>query len=59
VHSGDRQVGHVTSSAGSPALQRPVALAYVHRDFVAEGTHVTVDGAPATVTALPFVRRQV
>ena len=38
VHSGDREVGRVTSSARSPALQRPVALAYVHRDFVAEGT---------------------
>ena len=58
VHSGDREIGHVTSSARSPALQRPVALAYVHRDFVAEGTHVTVEGAPATVTALPFVPRQ-
>jgi folate-binding protein YgfZ len=58
VHSGDRQIGHVTSSVRSPALQRPVALAYVHRDFVAEGTHVTVDGSPATVTALPFVPRQ-
>jgi folate-binding protein YgfZ len=58
VRSGDREIGHVTSSARSPALQRPVALAYVHRDFVAEGTHVTVDGARATVTALPFVPRQ-
>ena len=58
VHSGDREIGHVTSSARSPALQRPVALAYVHRDFVAEGTPVTVDGAPATVTAVPFVPRR-
>ena len=58
VRSGDREVGHVTSSAGSPALRCPVALAYVHRDFVAEGTRVTVDGASATVTALPFVPRQ-
>lgn len=59
VHSGDREVGRVTSSAVSPALHRPVALAYVHRDFVAQGTHVTVDGASATVTALPFVPRQI
>jgi folate-binding protein YgfZ len=59
VLSGDRVVGHVTSSAESPVLQRPVALAYVHRDFVAEGTHVTVEGASATVTALPFVPRQI
>jgi folate-binding protein YgfZ len=59
VRAGDREVGHVTSSAGSPALQRPVALAYVHRDFVAEGTRLAVDGACATVTALPFVPRQI
>jgi tRNA-modifying protein YgfZ len=58
VHSGEREVGHVTSSTGSPALQRPVALAYLHRDFVAEGTQVTVDGSAARVTALPFVLRQ-
>ena len=59
VRSGDREVGRVTSGAVSPALRRPVALAYVHRDFVADGTHVTVDGAPATVTALPFVPRPI
>ena len=59
VFSGDREVGRVTSSAGSPVLQRPVALAYVHRDFVAEGTPLTVDGVSATVTALPFVPRQI
>jgi glycine cleavage system aminomethyltransferase T len=41
----------------SPALQRPIALAYVHRDFVATGTMVTVDGANAEVTSLPFVSR--
>lgn len=55
VHAGDREVGRVTSSAWSPVLRRPVALAYVHRDFVADGTHVRVDGASAKVTALPFV----
>jgi folate-binding protein YgfZ len=54
-----REIGHVTSSALSPALQRPVALAYVHRDYVTAGTTVTVGDAPATVTPLPFVPRQV
>ena len=58
VLSGARQVGHVTSSTASPALRRPVALAYLHRDFLAEGTQVTVDGSAARVTALPFVLRQ-
>ena len=50
-----RDVGHVTSSAFSPALQRPIALAYVHRDVVAPGTVVSVDGVRAEVTKLPFV----
>ncbi len=57
VRGADRDIGRVTSSAFSPALQRPIALAYVHRDFVAAGTMVTVDGANAEVTSLPFVSR--
>ncbi|PYR00621.1 MAG: hypothetical protein DMF97_09145 [Acidobacteria bacterium] len=57
VRGADRDIGRVTSSAFSPALQRPIALAYVHRDFVATGTMVTVDGANAEVTSLPFVSR--
>ena len=40
VRAGDREVGRVTSSAMSPALNRPIALAYLHRDFVAPGTAV-------------------
>jgi folate-binding protein YgfZ len=50
-----RVIGHVTSSTISPALARPIALAYLHRDFLAPGTSVTVAGQPAVVTALPFV----
>jgi glycine cleavage system aminomethyltransferase T len=41
----------------SPALQKPIALGYVHRDFVAPGTAVVVDGVAGEVTALPFVAR--
>jgi folate-binding protein YgfZ len=55
ITSGDRQIGHVTSSAMSPALTRPIALGYVHRDFLDAGTAVTIDGAAAVVTTLPFV----
>ena len=33
----------VTSAALSPALGRPIAIGYVHRDFVEPGTAVTVD----------------
>jgi glycine cleavage system aminomethyltransferase T len=58
IRSGERDVGEVTSSTVSPALSRPIALAYVHRDFVEPGTKLTVDGTSAEVTALPFVSRQ-
>jgi len=57
VRSADRDIGHVTSSASSPALKKPIALAYVHRDFVTPGTAVSIDGTTADVTALPFVPR--
>jgi folate-binding protein YgfZ len=57
VRSADKEVGKVTSSTWSPALQRPIALAYVHRDFVAPGTAVSADSASGEVVALPFVPR--
>jgi folate-binding protein YgfZ len=57
IRSGDREIGSVTSSTISPALKRPIALAYVHRDFLEAGTVVTAGGQHATVTALPFVGR--
>jgi folate-binding protein YgfZ len=55
VHAEGREVGRVTSGVASIALKQPIALAYVHRDFVAPGTPLAVEGAPAVVTALPFV----
>jgi folate-binding protein YgfZ len=39
--SGDREVGFVTSAATSPRLG-PLALAYLHRDFLEPGTAVDV-----------------
>jgi len=55
IMSGEREIGEVTSSTISPALERPIALGYVHRDFVEPGTRVTIDSINARVTALPFV----
>jgi folate-binding protein YgfZ len=55
IVSAERELGRVTSAIGSPALGRPIALGYVHRDFVEPGTQVTVEGASAVVAALPFV----
>lgn len=58
LQSGDAAVGHVTSSALSPALARPVALAYVKREVVEAGAQVTTaDGLPADIVPLPFVTR--
>jgi folate-binding protein YgfZ len=57
VRAGGRDVGFVTSTAASPRLG-PIALAYVHRDFLEPGTPVEVESdaglTDATVSALPF-----
>lgn len=54
----DVQVGEVTSAAWSPAFERPLALGYVKRDFVAPGTSlVAPDGVSIHVSALPFTRQ--
>lgn len=55
LSAGDRDIGALTSVTDSPALDRPIALGYVHRDFVAPGMVLTVNGAAATVTSLPFL----
>ena len=55
IGSGDRDIGRVTSVARSPALGCPIALGYVHRDFVEPGTHVFARSVPGVVTRLPFV----
>jgi len=59
ITAGDKDVGHVTSAVMSLALQRPIALGYVHRDFVAPGTAVAIIHGDSTlgaaVSELPFV----
>jgi folate-binding protein YgfZ len=54
VKKGEQEIGKVTSAVRSVALDRPIALAYLQRDFLEPGTTVSVDGANAVVTALPF-----
>jgi len=55
----DKDVGRITSSAISPALGKPIALAYLRREHSTPGTAITVRGEsgerPAIVAALPFV----
>jgi tRNA-modifying protein YgfZ len=49
-----REIGRITSSAVSPALGKPIALGYVHRDFVAPDTVVSIAGVRAAIAELPF-----
>ncbi len=58
IVSGDREIGRVTSATWSPALDRAIALGYVHRDFVDPGTAVSAGTTRGVVTALPFVPMQ-
>ena len=55
IMSGARDVGSITSAVQSPDLGRPIALGYVHRDFVEPGTALEIAGLPASIAALPFV----
>jgi tRNA-modifying protein YgfZ len=55
VVAGAREIGRVTSAAYSPRLASPIALGYVHRDFVEPGTAVEVGGRAGNVAPLPFV----
>jgi folate-binding protein YgfZ len=56
VTADSRPIGHLTSSAMSPALHRPIALAYLQREFLAPGTEVAVGDQRAVVSEMPFVR---
>ena len=50
------EVGEITSACLSPALGRPLALAYVRREVSELGTNLnSAGGAAAEVVALPFV----
>ena len=42
IVSFDRDIGRVTGAVFSPTINRVVGLGYVHRDFIAPGTEVTV-----------------
>jgi glycine cleavage system T protein len=59
IHADGKEIGRVTSSVFSPKIGRPIALGYVHRDYWAPGTTVSVERngerIGGMVTALPFV----
>jgi folate-binding protein YgfZ len=56
--SAGREVGRLTSVGYSPALEREIALGYVHRDFLAPGSRLEAVGIDARtvleVAALPL-----
>lgn len=51
ILSFDRDIGRVTSAAFSPRLDRVVGIGYVHRDFIAAATEVTVVWNDAPIKA--------
>ena len=51
IFSAEREIGAVTSAVRSPRLGS-IALGYVHRDFVAPGTRVDVEGGAGRLPAL-------
>jgi len=56
-----KEIGKVTSSRFSPAAKRPLALGYVHRDYLAAGIRVSIQHAGRAISAetspVPFYKR--
>jgi len=52
----DKEIGRITSSTFSPALNRTIALGYVKYDYREAGTEVQVLDLKGVVADLPFVR---
>jgi folate-binding protein YgfZ len=57
VSNDGKPAGRITSFASSPKLERMIALAFVRYEHLAAGTELSVDGIPAVVTPLPFVKQ--
>jgi len=59
ILAGDNEIGKITSSVASFALNRPIALGYVHKDFWSPETSLSVrhesSSMAAKLTPLPFV----
>lgn len=52
--AGGKDLGQVTSAAFSPALQSPLALAYVRRQHAKRGSQLESEVGPGEVIALPL-----
>jgi folate-binding protein YgfZ len=60
IYAGEKEIGEITSSVISPHLDAPIALAYVHRDFLKPGTPVVCrlkdESIQGKVAEPPFYR---
>jgi aminomethyltransferase len=58
IYDGERQIGTITSCRVSPAIDAPIALGYLRKDYFKPGTPLLIrDGVksvPAMVSTLPF-----
>jgi folate-binding protein YgfZ len=52
LRAADKDIGRVTSAAFSPANNRVVGLGYVHRDYTARDTDVTIVWKDASIKAV-------
>lgn len=61
IYSGTTEVGRVTSGTFSPTLEAAIAMGYIPKSLVAEGTALEIDirgkREAATVVPLPFYSR--
>jgi aminomethyltransferase len=61
ITSNQKKIGFITSGTVSPVLDKPIAMAYVEKQFSAIGSEVNflIRGkeVPAKVVKLPFVKR--
>jgi folate-binding protein YgfZ len=59
IHSEEKPIGRVATAVHSPALGRPIALAFLRREWTEPGRTVWVESSgvrvPAETQALPFV----
>jgi folate-binding protein YgfZ len=51
ILAGDQEVGRITSAVRSPRMNAPLALGYVQRDHLAEGTELLVKSGNETLHA--------
>ena len=61
IHSGQKEIGRVTSGNFSPSLRRGIGIGYVDKNYAEEGSEIFVTirerEAAAVIVKMPFYRR--